>query len=56
MALAQAQGMSEEEFGKLHKYICGWVEESRMPERYGRRLIEANAVAITEAYQNALYR
>jgi len=56
MAIAEKMAMSEQEFSKLHKYICGWVEDSNMPERYGRRLIEAKATKMIEQYQQSLYR
>jgi len=40
----------------LQKYLNGWSENSKMPERYARREIEAISMELMTEYQDDLYR
>lgn len=48
-------GWSEDQLTKVQKYLNGWTEQSKMPERYTRRLIQSLALELAESYQKSLY-
>jgi integrase len=48
-------GWSEDQLTKVQKYLNGWTEQSTMPERYTRRLIQSLAMELAESYQKSLY-
>jgi integrase len=53
--LAESLGWSEIQIKELQRYLNGWSEQSEMPTRYTRRIIETRAMEIAERYQETLY-
>jgi len=49
-------GWSDDRRNKVQTYLNGWSENSSMPAIYTRRLVEAEAMVLTERYQAELYR
>lgn len=52
---AESLGLKEDLIKEVQRYINGWSEESKMPELYSRRLIEAQALQVAEKFQDNLY-
>lgn len=52
---AMALGWDEDQRGKTQRYLNGWSEDSKMPDIYTRRIIEAQAMTIAESFQAKLY-
>lgn len=53
--LATERGWEESRIQDLQRYLNGWSEQSNMPSRYTRRIIEDEAMKIAEQYQDSLY-
>jgi integrase len=53
--LAIDNGWEESRIKDLQRYLNGWSEQSDMPTRYTRRIIENEAMKIAEQFQDSLY-
>jgi integrase len=49
------QGCPESRIKDMQRYLNGWSEQSNMPTRYTRRVIEGEARKIEEQFQDSLY-
>jgi len=53
--VAREQGREESQIKDLQRYLNGWSEQSDMPTRYTRRIIEDEAMKIAAEFQDSLY-
>jgi len=54
--MANEKKWDDNKVAAMQKYINGWSENSKMPERYARRAIEEISMELMKEYQDELYR